>query len=99
MKVDNLSQGEIMNIFWVCGAITFLIIGASNIITHYINWEIMILSLKVSSVMGTAFNFIVSWFFYAMYTNKKKQEEGLNPLDENSAEEIFNEVNSSDNAQ
>ena len=90
--ITEMNQEEILNTFYICGSISFLIIGIANIITHSINWEFMLLSLKVSSVMGTFFNFVVAWFFGAMYTGNKKQKEGLGKFNEKEAEEVIQDL-------
>ena len=92
--ISEMSQEEVLRVFYLCGAISFLIIGIFNIWTNSINWEFMLLSLKVSSVMSNFFNFVVSWFFYSMYLNNKKQNKGLNPLEEKDAEEILRGIES-----
>ena len=87
MRIEELSQKQVLNIFYICGALAFLIIGIFNVYTNYIYFSDMILSARVSAITSNIFNFIVSWFFYAMYAQNR--ETDLPTLDEKKAEEII----------
>ena len=72
--------------FFKVGFIVFIIIGASNLVTNFINWPVMIWSTKISSVAMNFFNFFIAFFFYSMY---KGSNTKIEPIKEAEAEEII----------
>lgn len=72
--MDNFKA---LKIFYCIGSIVFLGIGISNLISNNFFWENMILSAKVSAVLGNIFNFVLSALFFNLFieSNKKAKSE------------------------
>ena len=90
--ITEMSQDEILTTFYIFGAIIMLGVGIANSISNYINWDLMLLSFKFSSVLSNLFNYLIAWFFYSMLRNKKREERFFNNLQEKQAEEIIGDL-------
>ena len=86
----NFSQEEVLRMFYICGAVIFLIVGISNTFTNAHYWANMILSAKVSAVFSNIFNYVLAVFFYFLL---KGQISGkVKPIDDKNLDEIFKEA-------
>ena len=66
--------------FYQMGIYCFLVIASANIFTLYYQWELLMLSAKVSSLFGVLFNFgLVLFFKYLKNSLPGNQEESKAP--------------------
>lgn len=85
--LEKYSQQEIFKMFYISGAIIFLIVGVANTFTNFTLWKNMLLSAKVSALFMNLFNYILSVFFFSLY---RGQIQKLEPLKKEVVDEIFN---------
>jgi len=87
---EKFTQQTVLRMFYICGAVIFLIVGLANFVTNFLAWNFMIFSAKVSALFMNVFNFIISAFFFHLY-NKSKVPK-MEGLEEKDLEEIEQEV-------
>ena len=86
---NQFSQEEILRMFYICGAVIFLIVGIANTCINFISWDKMLLSMKVSSGFMNLFNYVLAVFFFFLLKGMKPK---IKPLEEESVDEILEEV-------
>jgi len=80
-----LSYEEKMRMFYIAGAVIFIIVAVFNTASLFMNWKLLILPSKVSSVFNNIFSYILAWMFYEMWKNAKPVL-----INDKNIEEIFN---------
>ena len=80
-----LSYEEKMRMFYIAGAVIFIIVAVFNTASLFMNWKLLILPSKVSSIFSNIFGYLISWMFYEMWKNAKPVL-----INDKNIEEIFN---------
>ena len=80
-----LSYEEKMRMFYIAGAVIFIIVAVFNTASLFMNWKLLILPSKVSSIFNNIFGYLISWMFYEMWKNAKPVV-----INDKNIEEIFN---------
>lgn len=89
--MKQFSQQEVLRMFYLCGAVIFLIVGIANTFTNAHFWANMILSAKVSAVFSNIFNYVLAVFFYFLLKGMNISQ--IQPIQDKDLDEIFEEVN------
>ena len=94
--LEAYSQEQILKMFYLCGSIIFIIVAVANTYTNFVNWENMMLSMKVSSLFMNIFNYVLAVFFFMLLNNMNKNSS-ISPkvLDSEDLDRIFKEVEKS----
>lgn len=87
--LENYSQEQILKMFYSCGAVIFLIVGVANTFTNFVNWDLFILSAKVSALFMNIFNYVLAVFFFALRKGMSRKPKAMKEED---IEEIFKEA-------
>jgi len=69
-------KGLPLNYFYVSGMYLFTIIALANSYTLFVNWDLLILSAKVSSIASIMFNVCLVGLFRYFY-HQFQQTQGL----------------------
>ena len=91
--LDNYSQQDVLKMFYTCGAVIFLIVGVANTYTNFVNWDLFMLSAKVSALFMNIFNYVLAVFFFLLRKELTKKPEKMK---EETIEEIFKEAEKSE---
>lgn len=86
----NFSQEEVLRMFYLCGAVIFLVVGIANTFTNAHYWPNMILSAKVSAIFSNIFNYVLAVFFYFLLKGMKAGQ--VKPLADKTLDQIFKEA-------
>lgn len=86
MKIDMIQ-------FYKMGIVFFIVIGFANLFTLIHQWDLLILSAKVSSLFGVLFNFgIVLFFNYLRETLPKNNIEQKKEIEDVDFEGMINKL-------
>lgn len=66
--------------FYKMGMICFLVVALGNIYSAVVYWPVLDFGVKVSKIAMICFNFLLTYFFYWMFSSSKKQEEGVGEM-------------------
>lgn len=87
--MKQFSQEEVLRMFYICGAVIFLIVGISNTFTNAHYWANMILSAKVSAIFSNIFNYVLAVFFYFLLLGNAQK---VKPIEDKDLDTIFKEA-------